>query len=314
MKNLNLILEQYSKGDREFKKINLANIRMKGGSLTEIDLSGSDLSCANLTEVDLKGANFTRCNLKGANLKGCNLVGAIFDGANLTGANLNNAILTKARFKNANLYQVHLTNADLSGSYCMGANLTGASMNNSDLSFANFKKSNLSHGFLTGSNLTETVFHEAILHYASLIGVKLRKTYFKEAEYNSKTLFDISFKPEQWGMKKGLDITVAQVLNSLNYLSKLGSHYLGNSISVKYWEQSRPDCEWISKFEISPKGLVSFQGKLTDTINFFELKWYQEWITRYINSCSVIFRGFGNLIEPEKLLIHHSSTQERIAS
>lgn len=314
MKEQPMIQKQYENGERNFRKGNFSHLNIRGGSLANIDLYGADLSCASLIDVDLRGVNFTRCNLKGAHFKGCNLAGAVLDGADLTGGNLNHGILTKAHIKNANLYQVHLSNADLSGAYLVGSNLTGASLNNSDLSYANFKKSNLSHSFLTGSNLTETIFHEAILHFASLIGVKTKKTSFKDAEYNSKTLFDLGFKPEQFGMRKGLDITVAQVVNSLNYLSKVGSHYLGNLISVKYLENGRPDCEWISKFEISSKGLINFKGKLTDTINFFELKWYQQWVKEYIKQCSIVFRNFDSLIDREKLLDYQNHIIKSIHS
>ncbi len=302
MKQQKSFVEKYQMGEENLSQQNWSNLRIEGGCLTNIDLSGSDLSCATLIDVDLTEANFKKCCLKGARLKGCNLTGANFDGADLSHVNLNNSILTKARLKQVNLFQAHLSNTNLTNAYVVNSSLIGVSLNNSDLSFANFKQSNLSHGFFTGSNLNETNFKEAIFYYASLIGIKLRNTFFKDAKYNSKTLFDKSFNPVDFGMKKGLDITIQELINSLNYLLKVSTKYLGKNFSLKYLENSKPDYQWINQFKIMPEGLVKFDGNVTYFINYFELKWYQEWVKKYIENCSFLFKDFAHLIDFDQII------------
>lgn len=305
-----IILLKYSKGKRNFRKQNFAGINLSGLSLIDIDLSETDLSCANLENCDLKGANLSKSCLKGSNLKGCNLSGAILNEADLSYGNLNHVNLTKARCKKTNFYRSHISSANLQNSYFSEANLVATSLNKSDLSYGNFQKANLNHGFLTGSNLTRTNFQEANLTNACLIRAIIDKTLFQGAEYNLQTLFDHHFLPEKHGMSEGGYISVAEIVNSLNYLSKTGSHYLGKSIIVKYLEKSRPHCEWVNSFKITNKGSIHYQGALTEIISDFELKWYQEWVKNYIQNCSIMVKGFIDLLEQDKIFLQ----QDKIVS
>lgn len=296
------ILLKYSKGETKFKKQNLAHLNLSGMSLKNIDLSETDLTCANLSHTDLSGANLSKCCLKGANLKNCNLTGAILNQADLSQANLKNANLSETRCKKTIFYRSHLSHTNLQRAYFPEANLVGASLNESDLSYAHFHRANLTQGFLTRSNLTKTNFQEAILSNACLIHTVISKTLFKGAQYNMQTLFDHHFIPEKYGMTKDVQISVVEIVNSLNYLSQIGCRYLGVLMAVKYWEKSRPECDWIKNFKITNKGLIHYQGKLTEVVDSLQLKWYQQWVTNYIKNCSIIISQFEYLLEEDKFI------------
>lgn len=296
------IFIKYSQGERNFKKQNLSGINLSGISLTYIDLSETDLTCANLSGSDLTGANLSRSCLKGANLKGCNLTGAILNQADLSQSNLNKVNLTEARCKKSNFYRSHMSHSNLQRGYFPEANLIGVSLNESNLSYAHFHRANLNQGFLTRSNLTQANFQEAILSNACLIHTIIDKTLFRGAEYNFQTMLDHHFQPEKCGMKKEVSVSIVEIVNSMNYLSKIGSHYLGKTICVKYLEKSRPLCDWLKRFAITDNGLIHYQGKLTETVNSLELKWYHQWVTNYIKNCSMMIIGFSDLLEEEKIV------------
>lgn len=310
-----VIFLKYSKGERNFKNQKLSRLNLSGISLANIDLSEADLTCANLAGTDLTGANLTKCCLKGANLKGCNLSGAILHQADLSQTNLTNSNLHKVRGKKANFERSHLSFSYLKEAYLVEANFVGSSLNQSDLSCGNFQRANFSKGFLTGSNLTKANFQGAIFNNACLIKTKIGQTFFQEAQYNQQTLFDHHFCPENYGMTKGIQVSIVQIINSLNYLSQVGCRYLGSSMTVRYLQQSRPPYQWAKSFHITDKGLVHYEGKLTEMVNMAELKWYQQWVAKYINTCSMIIKQFGDLLEKDKIISSEDSTPmlERIS-
>lgn len=88
------IVNEYKRGKRDFRGVNL---------------EGADLESANLC-----GANFDGANLRGANLRWANLRGANFRGANLERADLRAANLMRAK--------------NLDGAYLYGVNLRGANL------------------------------------------------------------------------------------------------------------------------------------------------------------------------------------------
>ena len=91
-------------------------------------------------------------------------------GANLWGANLSHA---------------NLSYADLHQSNLSDTNLTHALLIEADLSFANLSLADLSYADLTGADLSG----------ANLYGVQRNDTIFKDALYNSDTIFSSSFDP-----------------------------------------------------------------------------------------------------------------------
>lgn len=117
------VLKRYSKGETDFRKINLSKAPLMSVSLKEVILDGSnlkkaDLSKANLSysslgQTNLKLVNFTRAILTEVNFTKSYLTQAIFLEAHLEKANFQSAILHKVDFKSAYLAQANFAGADL---------------------------------------------------------------------------------------------------------------------------------------------------------------------------------------------------------
>ncbi len=296
------IQTKYATGERNFQNLQLSKVNLRGVTLKGVNLHGADLSCADLRDADLTDSDLRKCNLKGADLRGSILNGVQFDSADLSGANLNGAKLIKAHFRKAKLCSTYLTKANLEGAYLVEADLNKASLNNANLANSNLKKANLMGAFLLATNLSNVFLSEANLCDTILNGATIDNTHFKGAVYSEKSRFPMGFEPEQFGMKKESLITVAQLIETLNTLTQKSNHYLGATITAKYLEKARPGCEWLTNFTIEKNGSISFVGSLTQIVGQMELKWYQQWVKEFVNSCSNIIHGFENVVEENQII------------
>jgi Pentapeptide repeats (8 copies) len=116
--NVEQLLQQYDKGERDFSGIDLSGK----------DLGGETLENANLSEAYLNGANFRGTTLRSVNLSGANLRGATFNGADLRKANLSFADVRGTDFSGADLRGANLTFVLLNEAKITGALLCGAIM------------------------------------------------------------------------------------------------------------------------------------------------------------------------------------------
>ena len=117
------VLKQYSKGEKNFYKIDLSQAPLMSVSLKEVVLDGSnlrkaDLSKANLShssliKTNLKLINFTKAILTQVNFTNSCLTKAIFHSAHLEKANFQSAILHEVNFQSAYLAQANFAKADL---------------------------------------------------------------------------------------------------------------------------------------------------------------------------------------------------------
>ncbi len=269
--------QRYQAGERSFRNIQLRRLDLRGIDLRNADLRGADLSYSNLRDVNLSGANLSEAYLNEADLTG----------ANLQGANLQNASLIKTYLIKTNLQQANLEKAYLTGIYGTKANFQDANLKSAYLNKAN----------LTGANL-------------------------QNAQYNEKTCFEKLFDPIKSRMKKvekdelsqsikgvnkqtedtKLDgITVNQLLGVLTYIINVSNHYLGQKMTIKYWQSSRPEEEWLIQFQIDKSGVITFSGDVDIQLTSTQLQLVREWLKTYIKSCSQIFPGFSQMIDRQKV-------------
>ncbi len=143
----------------------------------ETNFHRTELSKAPLAGVTLKGIQLDGSNLRQANLSNCNLSESSLIQTNLTLSDLVKAILTRVNFEQANLYKANLRQAHLIE--------------------ANFTKANLK-----GADLRNAHLFNAIFAGADLRGTKLPTEYTYEVYYDSQTIFDDRFEPQQAGWKQ----------------------------------------------------------------------------------------------------------------
>ncbi|GFE70533.1 pentapeptide repeat-containing protein [Chroococcus sp. FPU101] len=259
--------KSYDSGERQFSKIELRRADLRGLNLSYADLTGADLSNANLREIDLRGANLSEANLNEADLTGANL-----QKANLQGAYLIKAYLIKTNLKESNLTKAYLTGAYLTKSDVSQANLSGAYLNNSKI---------------TGTIMTGTY-------------------------YDQTTHFDTDFDPLKNDLRKitsqpqtqvitELDTTVTDVIQTFNYLSQISIHYLGHTLTTRYWELARPNHEWLTQFQFNRFSKITYSGEFKTSINSEQIEVVQEWTNCFIKSCSKIIQDFPKMIDSKQL-------------
>ncbi|MFN5513893.1 MAG: pentapeptide repeat-containing protein [Cyanobacteriota bacterium] len=275
------LVSQYQAGRRDFHDQSLRRADLHGLSLASADFSGADLTEANLRDADLRGVNLT---------------GALLNGADLSGADLTGAKAQGASFLKTYLIKTNLSQTNLDNALCTGAFLTRANLTDASLKGAFFNGANLTGALLTG------------------------------AKYNAATRFDGAFNPEKAGLKKvaapvgspptpgqpvprvvpkapPITLTVEELLITLTHLGQLGNHYLGNTMASRYWQTNRPGVEWFAQFEIDrTNAQVSYCGSVKERMTPGQIELAQDWVKKYVKSCSLIFKEFPNLIEAEQLV------------
>ena len=272
------IQKRYSSGQRDFSYQQLRRIDFKKANLKNVNFTGADLSYADLRGADLTGANLSRCYLNEANLTGANLTTA-----DLTGAYLIKAYLTKVNAQKAIFQEAYLTSSFLTRANLSGADLTGTFFNNTYLS-----------------------------------GVK-----FHNAIYSNSTHFDRGINPGRLGMiKKRSSLTtnvvrkttIRDLIANLEKVTTIIIHYLGATITSRYWEISRPDVDWLQNFSIEKEGKVNYKGSPNDKATSLQIKWLEKWTNSLIEECSILVHDLPKIIEQKDFLAQKKIFQEKEAT
>ena len=144
--------------------------------------------------------SFRRTELSKAPLMGISLKNIELDGSNLREANLNSCNLT-----GSSLVQVNLALCDLVKAILTEVNFERACLSKANLREAHLKKANFTKANLQGADLRKAYLFQTSFASANLLGAKLPTEYTYDVYYDSRTLFDDSFDPQQSGWKR-LDI------------------------------------------------------------------------------------------------------------
>lgn len=144
--------------------------------------------------------NFSKTNLTKAPLIDISLKEIKLDSSNLREANL-----TRINLSNSSLIKVNLCLANLAKANLMSVNFENALLNLANLQESNLEKANFTAASLQEVDLTEAYLFHASFVGADLRGAKLATEYPYEVYYDSKTLFDHHFNPQQagWKIKNG---------------------------------------------------------------------------------------------------------------
>jgi uncharacterized protein YjbI with pentapeptide repeats len=234
------------------------------------DFKGKDLSHLILTGIDLTGIDLREANLQGIDLRNSNLSESCLDGADLYKANL-----SESNFKNASLNSVNFNQSNLEETQIHNACLNRADLNGTCCIKASFQGADLREIYLTN------------------------KSYLKKAYYDELTQFDGNFDPTTIGMILSIaeaEMTIEELLERLNSLSQTGNSYLGNVMTIKYWQSSRPNHQWLQQFNLDKSARITLANKTTEAITKEQQELLQSWGDLFIKSCSQIIHNFADLI------------------
>ncbi|QZZ22820.1 hypothetical protein J5X98_10960 [Leptothermofonsia sichuanensis E412] len=98
--------------------------------------------------------------------------------------------------------------------------------------------------------------------------------------------------------------TLKVLLLALNHLSQFTTSYLGNHVIVNYWKSTRPQHEWLNRFEIDRFAHFTFSGSPQEaqkSLSLEEQQWIREWVAAFTKRCALVIRDFPNLVEQKAL-------------
>lgn len=98
--------------------------------------------------------------------------------------------------------------------------------------------------------------------------------------------------------------TLKVLLPALNHLSQFTTSYLGNHVIVNYWKSTRPQHEWLNRFEIDRSAHFTFSGSPQEaqkSLSVEEQQWIREWVAAFTKRCALVIRDFPNLVEQKAL-------------
>jgi EAL domain-containing protein (putative c-di-GMP-specific phosphodiesterase class I) len=96
-------------------------------------------------------------------------------------------------------------------------------------------------------------------------------------------------------------ITLESRLSVLNQLSQFGQKYLGGLLVVNYLQSARPSKPWMSQFQISRSGQITYAGDQAFDVE--EQQDIQEWMTRFIKDCNGVIRNFTQMVKQADIQI-----------
>lgn len=168
--------------------------------LFNLKTNNSNVSYSNPYEIlrkYVKGErNFGQTSLVKAPLIDISLKETILDGSDLREANLTRTNLSHSSLARANLSSANLAKANL-----MSVNFEYALLNSANLQESNLEQANFTAASLQKVNLTQAYLSHTSFAGADLRGAKLASEYPYVVYYDSKTLFDNNFNPQQAGWK-----------------------------------------------------------------------------------------------------------------
>lgn len=100
-------------------------------------------------------------------------------------------------------------------------------------------------------------------------------------------------------------VTLKEILEALNQLSRLTTRYLGTTIVANYWKSSRPPVEWLANFEVDRSGTISFAGPMTPgksmVLSSAQHQLLRDWVAAFVQRCSRVIRDFSKIIRKMEL-------------
>ncbi len=180
----------------------------------------------------------------------------------------------------------------------------------------------LHQGLSTQGNLYSEDVAELESKVFSLLGIKKQAPVAPSSEVEQKPLIKVEAEPEPAAIAETIDpsltealldvevappppppvvITLESRLAVLNQLSQFGQKYLGGLLVVNYLQSARPSKSWMSQFQISRSGQITYAGDQVFGVE--QQQDVQEWMTRFIKDCNGVIRNFAQMVKQADIQI-----------
>lgn len=111
-----------------------------------------------------------------------------------------------------------------------------------------------------------------------------------------------SLPPESVPPGRGtLTPSYQEVIAALNHLSDGATQYLGKTMVINTWKQSRPAHPWLEQFEVHKDGhfTAAAQGQTPLTVE--QHQWMKDWVTAFLGRGGRTIRNFQALVTGQAL-------------
>lgn len=107
--------------------------------------------------------------------------------------------------------------------------------------------------------------------------------------------------PTQRIEQPGESVTVSDLVNILDRVTKVASKYIGKKLTASYLESNRPRDEWLRNFQIKESGEIAFAAQATEPVSSDRLNSFKSWLVAFIKQAARIFPYLPTVIDQEGL-------------
>ncbi|TVQ09132.1 MAG: hypothetical protein EA368_10125 [Leptolyngbya sp. DLM2.Bin27] len=91
------------------------------------------------------------------------------------------------------------------------------------------------------------------------------------------------------------------VVVALNHLSDGAAQYLGKTIVINTWRQSRPAHPWLEQFELQQDGHFAVTGSGQPPLTLEQRQWIKDWVSAFLKRGGRTIRNFQTLVSGQAL-------------
>jgi hypothetical protein len=95
--------------------------------------------------------------------------------------------------------------------------------------------------------------------------------------------------------------TGSAIAAALNHLSDGAAQYLGKTLVVNTWKQSRPAHPWLEQFELQPDGHFTVKVDDQTPITPEQHQWVKDWVAAFLGRGGRTIRNFQTLVGSQTL-------------
>ena len=95
--------------------------------------------------------------------------------------------------------------------------------------------------------------------------------------------------------------TGSAIAAALNHLSDGAAQYLGKTLVVNTWKQSRPAHAWLEQFELQPDGHFTVKVDDQTPITPEQHQWVKDWVAAFLGRGGRTIRNFQTLVGSQTL-------------
>jgi hypothetical protein len=96
-------------------------------------------------------------------------------------------------------------------------------------------------------------------------------------------------------------VTIQELINALNQFNSFCSKYMGQTMTLKYLEKSRPQDDWLASFKFTKTAQVMFVGNLQQKLTTDQKLLVKQWIKDFLGNSRTVFAQLPTMLQQSDL-------------